>query len=220
MLQSSTFRFLKDLKKNNNKTWFDEHRKQYDNAKTDFLILIDDLIKAISKFDTPIGNLKARECIFRINRDIRFSKDKSPYKNNMAGYFNRGGKKSNGAGYYVHIEPGKTMAGGGIWMPTSPDLGKIRQEIDYNFGEWKKITGNPGFKRVFTKGVISDSTLQRPPKGYDENNPAIELLKMKSFVVTRQFTDADVLSKNFVKELSNTFHTMKPMIDFLNRALD
>lgn len=220
MLQSSTLKFLKDLKKNNNKPWFEGHRKQYDVAKADFLLLIEGLINSIGKFDPPIGNLKAKDSIFRINRDVRFSKDKSPYKNNMAGYFNRGGKKSNGAGYYLHIEPGKSMAAGGLWMPMAPDLSKIRQEIDYNFKDWKRITGIAGFKKMFTEGVKSDSVLQRPPKGYDENNPAIELLKMKSFIVTRPFTDAEVQNRNFVKEVSKTFQTMKPMIDFLNGALD
>lgn len=220
MLQSSTLLFLKNLKKNNNKPWFEGHRKQYDTAKADFLLLIESLITSIGKFDPPIANLKAKDSIFRINRDVRFSKDKSPYKSNMAGYFNRGGKKGNGAGYYLHIQPGKSMAAGGIWMPMAPDLSKIRQEIDYNLNEWKKITGNTEFKRMFTEGVKSDSVLQRPPKGYDENNPAIQFLKMKSFIVTRPFTDAEVQSRGFVKEVSKTFQAMKPMVDFLNKSLD
>lgn len=220
MLQLSTLEFLKNLKKNNNKPWFEGHRKQYDAARADFILLIEGLINSIGKFDPPISNLKAKESIFRINRDVRFSKDKSPYKTNMAGYFNRGGKKGNGAGYYLHIQPGKSMAAGGMWMPMAPDLSKIRQEIDYNFNDWKKITGSTGFKRMFTDGVKSDSVLQRPPKGYDEDNPAIGLLKMKSFIVTRPFTDAEVLSPDFVKEVTKTFQTMKPMIDFLNRSLD
>lgn len=220
MLQSSTLLFLKNLKKNNNKPWFEGHRKQYDTAKADFLLLIESLISSIGKFDPPIANLKPKDSIFRINRDVRFSKDKSPYKSNMAGYFNRGGKKGNGAGYYLHIQPGKSMAAGGIWMPMAPDLSKIRQEIDYNLNEWKKITGNTEFKRMFTEGVKSDSVLQRPPKGYDENNPAIEFLKMKSFIVTRPFTDAEVQSRGFVKEVSKTFQAMKPMVDFLNKSLD
>ena len=219
MLQSSTVKFLKDLKKNNNRPWFEEHRKQYENAKEDFLSLTEKLITTIAVFDPPIANLKAKECTFRINRDVRFSKDKSPYKNNIAGYFNRKGKKGNGAGYYLHIEPGQSFAAGGIWMPEPADLAKIRQEIDYSFDEWEKITANASFKKTFIQGVKGEA-LVRPPKGYEETNPAIEYLKMKSFIVSQPFTDAQVQSKTFVKDVANTFKTMKPMIDFLNAATE
>ena len=220
MLQPYSLKFLKDLKKNNNKPWFDTHRKEYDSCKADFLLLVDALIKSITVFDPPIAALTAKECIFRINRDVRFSKDKSPYKSNMAGYFNKGGKKSNGSGYYLHIEPGKSFAAGGTWMPEPADLAKIRQEIDYDWAQWKKITGHADFKKQFAKGLENSYVLVRPPKGYDENNPAIEYLKMKSFVVTRPFTDAAILDRSFVKEVAKTFRSMKPMIDFLNKAIE
>lgn len=220
MLQPSSLKFLKELKKNNNKPWFEQHRNQYEITKADFHAFLGGLIPVVGSFDAPIGNLAVKDCIFRINRDVRFSKDKSPYKSNMAGYFNKGGKKSNGAGYYIHIEPGKSFAGGGIWMPQAPDLAKIRQEIDYNFMEWKKLINNAAFKKIFTRGVLSDDTLVRPPKGYDENNKAIDYLKMKSFTVMRSFTDAEVQEKAFIKEVAKTFRIMKPMIDFLNTAID
>ena len=220
MLQSSTLKFLKELKKNNTKPWFDKNRKQYEAAKTDFQSFLEQVIAAIALFDKPIGKLTVKECVFRINRDIRFSKDKSPYKSNMAGYFNKGGKKSNGAGYYLHIEPGKSFAAGGMWMPLPPDLAKIRQEIDYSFDEWKKINGNSSFKKLFTEGIRSDDSLARPPKGYDESNPAIEYLKMKSFIISRSFTDTEVQSKDFIKNVAKTFQGMKPLIDFLNTAIE
>ena len=220
MLQTFTLKFLKNLKKNNNKPWFDVHRKQYEAAKSDFHSLVEQLIAAIAGFDTPIGNLSVKECIFRINRDVRFSKDKRPYKNNMACYFNKSGKKGKGAGYYLHIEPGKSFAAGGIWMPESADLSKIRQEIDYSFDEWKKIIGNSYFKKLFNDGVKSEDTLVRPPKGYDENNRAIDYLKMKSFIISKPFTDADVQDKTFIKDVAKTFRAMKPLIDFINTALE
>ncbi len=220
MLHPTTLKFLKDLKKNNNRPWFENHRKQFEIAKTDFQSFIEHLIAAISTFDKPIGNLTVKECVFRINRDVRFSKDKSPYKSNMAGYFNKGGKKSSGAGYYIHIEPGKSFAAGGMWMPLPPDLAKIRQEIDYSFDEWKKMIGNASFKKLFTAGIRSDEILVRPPKGYDENNPAIEYLKMKSFVISRSFTDAEVQNKTFIKDVTKTFQAMKPLVDFLNKAIE
>jgi len=220
MLQSATLKFLTDLKKNNNRSWFEGHRKQYEAVKEDFLLLTEQLITGIATFDPPIAHLKAKECTFRINRDVRFSKDKSPYKNNIACYFNRNGKKGNGSGYYLHIEPGKSFAAGGLWMPEPMALSKIRQEIDYSFDEWKKITGNASFKKSFTEGVKSGDTLVRPPKGYEESNPAIEYLKMKSFIVSKPFSNAEVQSKIFITEVTKTFKVMKPLIDFLNAAIE
>ena len=219
MLQAATLRFLNQLKKNNNKPWFDEHRKEYETAKSDFYSLTEQLIKTIAVFDAPIGHLSAKECLFRINRDVRFSKNKSPYKSNMAAYFNKAGKKGSGAGYYLHIEPGKSFAAGGIWMPEPAILANIRQEIDYSFDEWKKIIGNADFKKTCTDGVKSSESLIRPPKGYDENNRAIEFLKMKSFIVSKPFADKDILNKGFIAAVSKTCSTMKPVIDFLNTAL-
>lgn len=218
MLQPSTLKFLKDLKKNNNRPWFEEHRKQYETAKTDFYSFVDELIAGIATFDKPIGSFKAKDCVFRINRDVRFSKDKRPYKNNMSAYFNKAGKKSELGGYYVHIEPGTAFVAGGLWQPEPPVLAGIRQEIDYSFDEWKKIIGNATFKKTFPEGVTSEIILTRPPKGYEVDNPAIEFLKMKSFVVRAPISDTVIQSKGFVKEVVKIMQAMKPMIDFLNRA--
>ena len=220
MLQPSSLKFLKDLEKNNNKPWFEGHRKQYETTKTDFHFFIDALIKKIAVFDKPIGDLLSKNCTFRINRDVRFSKNKSPYKNNMAGYFNKAGKKGIGAGYYFHLQPGKSFAAAGIWMPEPAVLGKIRQEIDYNFEEWKKIINTSVFKKNFPAGLESGESLSRPPKGYDINNPAIHYIKMKNFVVIKSFTDSGIMSKDAVNDIANTFKALKPMIDFFNRAID
>src|SRR5215471_17953348 len=149
MLQTSTLRFLKDLKKNNNKEWFDSHRAQFDTAKKDFSDFIDEIIEKHSKKDKSIKALTAKNCLFRINRDIRFSKDKSPYKTNFGASINAGGKKSIFAGYYFHCEPGQHFAGGGIWMPMPTEIKKIRQEIDYCFDDFKKIVGSKKFKSVY-----------------------------------------------------------------------
>lgn len=215
MLQDATIKFLKELKKNNNRTWFEEHRKQYEYAKADFLKLVEQLIINIASFDKAIGNLEAKNCLFRINRDVRFSKNKDPYKSNLAAYFNKDGKKGIGAGYYLHIEPGKNFVAGGIWMPEPAVLAGLRQEIDYNFKEWKNILANKSFKKYFAGGIQGD-TLNRPPKGYDENNPAIEFIKKKTFIVSKPFTDAEVQGKFFVKDVVETCKAMKPMIDFIN----
>jgi len=220
MLQASTIKFLQGLKKNNNRPWFEANRKSYESAKTDYTLLVDQLIAGIAKFDAPIGELKAKDCMFRINRDVRFAKDKSPYKSNMGASFSSGGKKADEAGYYFHFEPGKSFAGGGIYMPQAPTLAKIRQEIDYSFDEFKKITENKTFKKYFPKGLEVSDVLSRPPKGYDENNPAIHYLKMKSFFVSTPFADASLQEKNMAKEITKAFEVMKPLIDFFNRAVE
>ena len=219
MIQAATLKFLKNLKKNNNRPWFQEHRKQYENVKADFLLLVEKLITGIAAFDKPIGNLEAKNCLFRINRDVRFSKNKDPYKSNLAAYFNKDGKKGIGAGYYLHIEPGRSFVAGGIWMPEPAVLAGIRQEIDYNFTDWKKLIDHKKFRKYFPEAVTSEEVLVRPPKSYDENNPAIEFLKMKSFIVSKPYADGVLVNKNFIKEVTKTFNAMKPLIDFINTSL-
>lgn len=221
MITTSTLKFLKDLKKNNNKEWFDDNRKAYENAKTDFLEFTQHLINGVAKFDKNILNadLDPKKCITRLNRDIRFSNDKSPYKTNFFAMINQGGKKSSFACYYLQLQPENSFTGGGVYMPMPPDLQKFRQEIDYNFEEWKTIVENKSFKKVYEKGVQSPDTLSRPPKGFDISNPAIEYIKMKGFFTMNQLTDELLLSKNCIKTVLQNFETVKPMIDFLNKAL-
>lgn len=220
MIQATTIKFLKDLEKNNDKSWFDVNRSRYEAAREAFLQSVEAMIKAIALFEPAIGEQTAKQTVFRINRDVRFSKDKRPYKNNMSAYFNAAGKKSNLAGYYVHIEPGKSFVAAGVWMPEAAVLLKIRQEIDYNFEEWNGITTATAFKKLFPTGINMDDSLQRPPKGYEENNPAIKILKLKSFIGSRSFTDAEVMHKAFTKELSKTFKALMPIVHFINRSLD
>lgn len=220
MLQRSTIKFLSDLKKNNNKPWFDANRKMYETTKADFTFFVESIIKATAKFDEPIGILKAKDCMFRINRDVRFSKDKSPYKSNMGASFSYGGKKASVAGYYFHCEPGQSFAAGGFYMPAPPELAKIRQEIDYNLQEWLKIVQHKNFKKHFANGVDGTDVLVRPPKGYEENNPAISYLKMKGFTVSEPLADSELIAKDIVTKIAASFAAIKPMIDFLNKAAE
>lgn len=220
MLQASTFKFLKALKNNNNKPWFDVHRKDYELAKTDFTTLVNALITGISKFDPTVNHLTAKDCMFRINRDVRFSKDKSPYKTNMGASINKGGKKINCAGYYIHCEPGQCFIAGGFYMPMPPELSKIRQEIDYSFSDWKKIINQKNFKKYFPNGVQGIDTLSRPPKGYDENNPAIAYLKMKGFIVSHSLKDTELQTKATINTIVKIAEAIKPLIDFLNTAIE
>lgn len=220
MLQSSTLKFLKDLKKNNNKLWFEKNKNDYLAAKSDFENFVQQLINSMGSIDKEIAKLQPKNCVFRIYRDVRFSKDKSPYKPNMGASMNKGGKKIHDAGYYFHCEPGKSFLAGGFYMPMPPDLAKIRQEIDYNFTNWKKIITNNTFKKNFTKGVEGIEVLARPPKSYDANNPAIEFLKMKSFIVSKPVSDKELQSKKILKDIVETFEAMKPMVEFLNAAIE
>lgn len=218
MLQQSALKFLKDLKKNNNKPWFDNNRKTYEMVKADFSSFAEKLIQGIATFDPTIGQLTAKECIFRINKDVRFSKDKSPYKTNMGASFTNGGKKINAAGYYFHLEPGASFLAGGFYMPDANQLAQIRQEIDYNFDEWKSIIENKSFKKHFPEGVDGVNPLSRPPKGYEADNPAIHYLKMKGFIVSQAISDKELTATALLKNTTVAFKAMQPLIDFLNRA--
>jgi uncharacterized protein (TIGR02453 family) len=220
MLNNSTIKFLNALAKNNNKEWFDKNRPLYEDAKNDFAAFTQNVITSFGKKEPAIASLQAKECVFRINRDVRFSKDKSPYKKNMAAYFNEGGKKSTLAGYYFHCEPDASFVAGGIWMPMAPHLKKIRQEIDYNFDAFKKIVQSKKFKTLFAdvqKG--EDVSLVTMPKGYEKDNPAAEYLKLKSFIGSVKISDETLTSKNLVAVISNAFETVQPLVNFLNQAM-
>lgn len=220
MLQSSTLKFLKDLKKNNNKPWFDKNRKRYEEAKADFLQFIQAVIDAYSKKDKTLSGIKAKDCMFRINRDIRFSKDKSPYKSNFGASINKDGRKAfSSAGYYFHLEPGQCFVGGGIYQPMPDELKKVRQEIDYNLNEFKKIISSRKFISVY--GDLDKSKeflLSRVPKGYEPGNPAADYLRLKSYIAFVKFSDADLTSKTLLKKTTDAFTVLHPFIEFINKS--
>jgi uncharacterized protein (TIGR02453 family) len=220
MIQFSTIKFLKELKGNNNKPWFDANRGKYEHAKKDFEQFIQSLIDQHAKKDSSIKELKAKDCMFRINRDIRFSKDKSPYKTNFGASINRGGKKSVLAGYYFHLEPAESFVGGGIWMPMPLELRKARQEIDYNLEAFKKIVGSKKFKSVYGKlSSGEDISLSKVPQGFEKDNPAADFLKLKSFLAMKKLGDRDITAKDLDKEALAAFDALQPFIEFFNRAL-
>jgi uncharacterized protein (TIGR02453 family) len=220
MLQLSTVGFLKNLAKNNDKAWFDAHRKQYDAAKDDYCQFIGQLIEKISQFDKDLDELQAKNCLFRINRDVRFSKDKSPYKTNFGASMSRGGKKSGYAGYYFHLEPGKSFFGGGIWMPEPEKVKKIRQEIDYCFDEFKGILKQKAFQSTYKDLYTGeDSKLSRIPQGFEKDNPAGEYLKLKSWLAMIDIPDADLTSKSLLADTVKAAKALMPLNKFLNRAI-
>jgi uncharacterized protein (TIGR02453 family) len=221
MIQKSTLDFLKALKKNNNKDWFDKNKEKYLAAKQNIDEMATELIKSFSSFDKKLTGLKVKDCVFRIYRDVRFAKDKTPYKTNMGCAISPGGRKAEEAGFYIHIEPGKSFLAGGRWMPPADHLKKIRQEIDYNGKKFHKILSDKNFKKEF--GELDQSEeyrLSRPPKGYYKNHPDVELLKLNSFIVWHEYNEKEITSKNFLKEITKTAKLMKPFLDFLNEAVD
>lgn len=220
MLQAATLKFLKALKKNNNKPWFDTNRKKYEEAKNDFGIFVQSVIDGHGRRDPGIAQLKAKECMFRINRDIRFSKDKSPYKSNFGASINPGGKKSIFAGYYIHCEPGDSFVGGGLWIPMPPELKKVRQEIDYCFDEFKTITGSRKFKKIYGELYSGeDVSLAKVPQGFEKDNPAAAYLKLKSFIAMKPVKDEELTSKQFLRTTLDAFDSLQPLLEFINRAL-
>lgn len=220
MIKPATLGFLKSLRKNNNKPWFDQNREKYLEAQQNFEEFISILLTKMASVDEDLRDLKTKDCIFRIYRDVRFSKDKTPYKLSRSASFARGGKKSIYAGYYIQIQPGgNSVAGGGIWHPGAEELSKIRQEIDYCLPEFKSITSNRTFKKYYD-GLDKEEMLVNVPKGYDKENPAAEFLKLKNIIASRSFSDEEVLSDTFVNEAVKTFKVLKPLIQFINRALD
>lgn len=218
-LHPKTFRYLTQLKRNNNRDWFEQHRGGYEDVKSSFEIFIGSLIAALTPKDQRLLGLEPKHCLFRIYRDVRFSNDKTPYKKHLSAAIGKGGRKSPLPGFYVHIEPnGETWLGGGIWRPEAPLLKKVRQEIDYNWDEYKRITATKAFKALFDKPY--DDKITMLPKGYQKDNPAIEMLRYKSFVYGRTFKDADVMKPAFFKDVQKTYLALQPFFNFLYRAAE
>ena len=221
MLEPQTLRFLSQLKKNNNKPWFDAHRAAYEAARIDFSNFIQLLIDALQKTDTTITGMTSRECLFRINRDIRFSKDKTPYKSNFGASIKRAGRKSGFAGYYFHCEPGNSFIGGGLWMPDAAQLKNVRQEIDYNWEEFQQILQEKNFKKAYGdlyKGA--DVSLSTMPKGYEKDNPAADYLKLKSFIAETRLSDEELTRATLHKKTILAFEALRPLLTFINRSID
>jgi uncharacterized protein (TIGR02453 family) len=219
MLHPQTLEFLSALKKNNSKPWFDENRSLYEVARADFQGMLKNLISGLSRFDETIKGLQVKDCVFRINRDIRFSHDKRPYKNNFGAAFSEGGKKSSAPGYYLHIEPGSSFLAGGVWQPPPDQLQAIRQEIDYNLSEFREILEAKPFRK-FYRELDREDMVKTAPKGYSKENPALEYLKYKSYTVTHPLEDSLLTSADFQKYVLSAYEVMMPFNRFLKRATD
>jgi len=211
------FSFLKKLEKNNNRTWFNAHRDEYDKAKAEFEEFLAVLIAEIAKFDKSIKYLEPRDTIFRIYRDMRFSPDKRPYKLNFGASIVAGGRKVGKAGYYIHIQPGESGLAGGIYHPDHKALERVRKAIDRDGAAFKKIVTKASFKKYF--GTLTGEHLKRAPRDYAEDHPYIEFLKHKDFIAWQKLSDSAVHKKDFAKSAARAFRELKPLDDFLNNAI-
>ncbi len=221
MLTKESLQFLDDLKKNNNREWFQENKKRYEVFKKDYHQLVSDFLDAMKPLDASLELLEIKDCTFRINRDIRFSKDKSPYKSHLGVWMSAGAKGANRSGYYVHIEKGASFIAGGFYSPDADELKKVRKEIAFFYDDLQEILNDKNFKKEFgSLDINENNSLKSMPRGYEKDHPAIEFLKLKSFTATQPYDISEVTKKDFVKKMSEKLIALKPLNEFINRALE
>lgn len=217
MLSKETVDFLKKLDKNNDRDWFNANKDAFVRANDNIIAVTGDLINRISKFDPEISGIDPKSCIFRIYRDVRFSKDKSPYKTNLGAFIAPGGRKTMSPGYYFHVQPKMYFSAAGKHMPDASELLRIRTHIAENTKDLLKIVEGKRFRDRF--GEFHGDRLTRPPKGFDAGHPAIEYLKLKSFTVGEEFTEKEALSKDYPRMLAESFKAAYPLVKYLRDAL-
>jgi len=210
--EKSSFQFLKDLQKNNNREWFTEHKPTFVKHQKNLKELFLEMQMHLEKHD-EIDKMK----IYRIYRDVRFSKDKTPYNPRFAVSFSRLGKQLRG-GYFLQIKPGETMLGGGFWQPEKDDLYRLRKEIEQDAFEFREILEDENFVKYFG-GKFGGDELKSAPRGFDKEHKDIDLLRKKGFVATRNFTDAEVLAPNFLEEVDKSFKALRPFFNLFSDVL-
>jgi len=217
-IHPDTLSFLNDLQHNNNREWFNENRTRYEKARDNFKLFVEQLIARLSSIDSSIGTPEAKDCIFRIYRDVRFSHNKSPYKTNMGAYVAKGSRKGMYAGYYFHIEPNASFLSGGIYHAPNSILRKVREDIDYYADDFTSIVQNPQFVEVFQS--LGDDSLKRVPTGFAPDSPVAEYLKLKSITPSHALSNEQLISKGLLDYAESIYQRMHPLISFINRAID
>lgn len=219
MIKHETLDFLTKVAQNNNREWFALHKDEYETARENVLELVKDLIPLLAKIDPLISaDTDPKKAIMRIYRDVRFSKNKDPYKTNFGMWFSAKSKGGNEPGYYLHLQPGNSFVAGGYWMPEAAHLKLIRQEIDYNIGDFLEIIEDKTFAADFKLSI--GNALKNAPKGYDPADPNIQYLKLKSFEVLKKLTDKEVCSAGLAARLAGYYKTIHPLVTFLRNAID
>lgn len=215
IISPSCFEFLKLLKKNNNRDWFNAHKERYQKELQVIEVFADALLSETNKHDvieTPSG----KKSLHRIYRDVRFSKDKIPYNTHWGGSFKRATKKRRGS-YYFHLSPGNSFIACGFWAPEPADLKRVRDEFAYDATPFRKILKNKTFVSHF--GKLEGEQIKTTPKGFDANDDAIDLLRYKQFLLIKRFSDKEVLASDFIKKLNESFRTMRPFLDYMSEVL-
>lgn len=211
--------FLSELEKNNDRDWFNANKKRYEEAKKEVESFVNLLIPELARYDDSVRFTEAKECMFRIFRDVRFSHDKSPYKTNMGAWITRNGRKSSGPGYYIHIQPGESFLAAGIYQPEPERLKMIRNEIYYNIGEFKSILADRDVNR-YSSGLMDFEKMKTAPRDFPKDFPDIDLLKYRHYTLSAAMKDSTVRSDDFKELVLSTFRSMIPFNMFLKRALE
>jgi uncharacterized protein (TIGR02453 family) len=221
MITQEALQFLSELIANNNTEWMHANKKRYESYKKDYHNYIASILSELKPLDKSLEPLEIKNCTFRINRDIRFSKDKSPYKTNMGVWFTQNKNKKNSPGYYIHFEKGKSFIAGGVWCPDATELKQIRKEIEFFHDDLETIVTDKNFKKEFDKlDRDENNVLIKAPKDFDPNHPAIEFLKLKSFTASHKIDDSIFTKQDFSKKIAQKLIALKPLNDFLSRALE
>ncbi len=207
--------FLTTLGQNNNRDWFNANKERYQVARQKIVDFADALIVEMNKHDR-IETISGTRCMFRIYKDVRFSKEKIPYNKHWSGSLKRATKKLRG-GYYFRIEPGNSGIAGGFWGPNAEDIKRIREDIDANYGDWQKLLSDPLI--ITTFGQLEGEKLATAPRGYDKNHPAIELLRYKQFILRHRFTDEEVLADDFLAKVVDAYQQLRPFFDHMSEVL-
>lgn len=221
MITKEALQFLSDLIANNTTEWMHANKKRYDDYKKDYHAFIASILAEMKPLDKTLEPLEVKNCTFRINRDIRFSKDKSPYKTNMGVWMSQNLNKKNASGYYIHFESGNCFIAGGVWCPEPGELKSIRKEIEFFHDDLEAIVADKNFKKEFNELDRDEkNVLKKAPKDFDPNHPAVEFLKLKSFTASQKIDEKLFTDKDFSKIVAQKLIALKPMNDFLSRALE
>lgn len=221
MVSENILQFLKDLKANNNRDWFLDNKKRYEGVKKEYHQLTAELLDCMKPLDPSLELLEVKNCVFRINRDIRFSKDKTPYKTHLGIWLSSGAKNAETAGYYLQIDAENPFVGGGIYCPQPEQIQKIRKEINFFYDDLVALTSNQDFVSIYKMlNRDENSTLKNPPRGYEKDHPAIEFLKLKSYTATQKIPVQLLTQKDFIPLMAQKMIALKPLNDFINRALE
>lgn len=221
MIRKEALQFLEDLAANNHTEWMHAHKKRYEDYKKEYHNLISSVLAAMKPVDETLEPLEVKHCTFRINRDIRFSKDKSPYKTNMGIWMSQNKIRKNSPGYYIHYEKGNSFIAGGVWCPEPSDLKLLRKEIEFFYDDLLAIVTEHHFAKEFVDFDRDDSNeLKKAPKDIDPKHPAISFLKLKSFTVSQKIEDHLFTQEDFSNLVAQKMSSIKPLNDFLRRALE